>query len=34
MKRNYRNLFMVGLLAFAACFTGCKEVEGPPWISL
>ena len=29
MKRNYRNLFMVGLLAFAACFTGCKEVEGP-----
>ena len=29
MKRNYRNLFMVGLLAFAACFTGCKEDEGP-----
>ena len=29
MKRNYRNLFMVGLLAFAACFTGCKENEGP-----
>ena len=29
MKRNYRNLFMVGLLAFAACFTGCKEEQGP-----
>ncbi|MBO5678816.1 MAG: hypothetical protein J6S11_02510 [Bacteroidaceae bacterium] len=29
MKRNYRNLFMVGLMAFVACFTGCKEVEGP-----
>ena len=25
MKKNYRNLFMVGLMAFAACFTGCKE---------
>ena len=29
MKRNYRNLFMVGLMAFAACFTGCKEEQGP-----
>ncbi len=29
MKRNYRNLFMVGLLAFAACFTGCKEKDVP-----
>lgn len=29
MKRNYRNLFMVGVMAFAACFTGCKEEEAP-----
>ena len=29
MKRNYRNLFMVGVMAVAACFTGCKEDEGP-----
>ena len=29
MKRNYRNLFMVGLMAFATCFTGCKKDEGP-----
>ena len=29
MKRNYRNLFMVGMLAIAACFTGCKEAEVP-----
>ncbi|MBR5846322.1 MAG: hypothetical protein IKY72_00800 [Bacteroidaceae bacterium] len=28
MKRNYRNLFMVGVMAIAACFTSCKE-EGP-----
>ncbi|MBR5842017.1 MAG: hypothetical protein IKY64_05320 [Bacteroidaceae bacterium] len=29
MKRNYRNLFMVGMMAIAACFTSCKEDEGP-----
>lgn len=29
MKRNYRNLFMVGVMAFAACFTSCKKDEGP-----
>ena len=28
MKRNYRNLFMVGVMAIAACFTSCLE-EGP-----
>ena len=25
MKKNYRNLFMVGVMALAAAFTGCKE---------
>ena len=30
MKRNYRNLFMVGMMAFAACFTSCKEDEIEP----
>lgn len=30
MKRNYRNLFMVGVLVLAACFTGCKEDEIAP----
>ena len=29
MKRNYRNLFMVGMMAIAACFTSCKKDEGP-----
>ena len=29
MKRNYRNLFMVGMMAIAACFTGCKEKDAP-----
>ena len=29
MKRNYRNLFMVGVMAVAACFTSCKKDEGP-----
>ena len=29
MKRNFRNLFMVGMVAIAACFTGCKKDEGP-----
>ena len=28
MKRNYRNLFMVGVMAIAACFTSCLD-EGP-----
>ena len=27
MKRNYRNLFMVGMLTLSACFVGCKEEE-------
>lgn len=34
MRRNYRNLFMVGVMAFATCLTSCKKDEGPPWISL
>ena len=25
MKKNYRNLFMVGVMALSAVFTGCKE---------
>ena len=29
MKRNFRNLFMVGMMAVAACFTSCKKDEGP-----
>ncbi len=29
MKRNYRNLFMVGVMAFATCLTSCKKDEGP-----
>lgn len=29
MRRNYRNLFMVGVMAFAACFTSCKKDQGP-----
>lgn len=34
MRRNYRNLFMVGVMAFATCLTSCKKDEGPTWISL
>ena len=30
MKRNYRNLFMVGMMAIAACFTSCKEDDITP----
>ncbi len=29
MKRNYRNLFMVGVMAFATCLTSCKKDEVP-----
>ena len=29
MRRNYRNLFMVGVMAFATCLTSCKKDEGP-----
>lgn len=29
MRRNYRNLFMVGVVAFATCLTSCKKDEGP-----
>ncbi len=31
MKRNFRNLFMIGAMAFAAAFTSCTE-EGVPTV--
>ena len=30
MKRNYRNLFMVGMMAIASCFMSCTEDDIVP----